>query len=372
MVNWINDVTELERYCERLKEGVPIAIDTESDHFMSYRPRTCVIQICVEGDVAFVDALKFEGDQLSALSKICENENHLIILHSASNDIREMHRDFGSLFNSVFDTQIAMQFLNYEKHGLAFLLEKFEGLKISKKYQRYNWRTRPILQAAIDYAADDVLYLDSCRKKLVEELQASGWSDAFNQQCELICDQTRYEEKPFDEEGWRKIKQSKQLPDDETRGTFKSLYLWRHERCIELDRAPLHVLPNDLMAQIAFRRPETKSALKKIRGMNRVKKGDFSAILRAIRFGEGHKEPKRRRSEQDKPNQSYFDRFEKLRAWRNNKSEEISLPSPLIATNALLKALALGLRDGDLLDLHPEFLPWKKERFEDDILKIIS
>lgn len=372
-MKWIKTEKELIAFCNDLDEGARIAIDTESDHFMSYRPRTCVIQICVEGKVSFVDALEFEGRQLDALSDVCEDESYLKYLHSASNDIREMHRDFGTTFNNVFDTQLAMQFLNYEKHGLAYLLEKFEGLKISKKYQRYNWRTRPIISAAMDYAADDVLYLESCSEELKNELQTSGWARAFAEQCELVCDQTRYVEKPFDPEMWRKIKQSKKLSDDQARATFKALYIWRHERCLELDRAPLHVLQNDLLAKIAFRRPDTKSALKRIRGMDRVRKENYSGILNAVRFSEGEKEPKRKRNEGDRPNAAYFDRFEKLRLWRNAKTEALQLPASLIASNTLIQALAEALPDDvSVFENHPDFLNWKYDAFRSEILELIG
>ncbi len=340
---------------------------------MSYRPRTCVIQICVEGKVTFVDALEFERNQLSALSDICEDDSYQKFLHSASNDIREMHRDYGTVFNNVFDTQLAMQFLNYEKHGLAFLLETFEGLTISKKYQRYNWRTRPIIGPAMAYAADDVIYLESCSDKLRTELDESGWDNAFDQQCELVCDQTRYTEKAFDPEMWRKVKSSKKLSDDQSRATFKALYIWRHEKCLELDRAPLHVLQNDLLGQIAFRRPETKAALKKIRGMDRVRNENYSGILKAVRFSEGKREPKRKRNEGERPDAQYFERFEKLREWRNAKTETLQIPASLIASNTLIQALAEALpADESIFSSHPDFLAWKDELFRDEILDLIS
>lgn len=357
-------------FCDGLDPRNAIAIDTESDHFMSYRPQTCVIQICVEGEVSFVDALEFDATGMEPLSEICADPRFEKLLHSASNDLREMHRDYNTVYENIFDTQLALQFLGYEKTGLAFLLEEFGGLKISKKYQRYNWRTRPIHPVAIDYAAADVLYLESCRDALVTLLKKSPFYDAFNQQCEMVAAHTRYQEKEFDEEGWRRIKQAKTISDDLTRGTFKQLYIWRHETCQRVDRAALHLFQNDTMKRVAFHRPTTLKALRKIRGVDKMYRRYYRDILNVIEEAEGLELPKSPPRKSHYPKQEDVERFERIRKWRNAKSEEIGLPPGLIANNSLIQALANALpNDVTIFETHYEFLPWKAQ-FRDEILKL--
>ena len=106
---WIDTPEQLADYCDAV--DADLAIDTESDHFFGYRPQCCLIQLGTETDIALVDAMALDSDDLEPLVEICEDPSVEKLLHSAANDILELHRDFGFTFTQVFDTQIAAQFV---------------------------------------------------------------------------------------------------------------------------------------------------------------------------------------------------------------------------------------------------------------------
>ena len=51
-------------------------------------------------------------------------------MHGADYDVVSLKRDYDCEINSLFDTAIAAQWFNYEKWGLANLIEKHFGLTL--------------------------------------------------------------------------------------------------------------------------------------------------------------------------------------------------------------------------------------------------
>ena len=66
-----------------------------------------------------------------------------------TNDIVWLHRDFGLRVANVFDTSEAARVLQLPNIGLAFLLNKFLGVRIDKSLRAEDWRRRPLPQAMV-------------------------------------------------------------------------------------------------------------------------------------------------------------------------------------------------------------------------------
>ncbi len=60
----------------------------------------------------------------------------------------------------VFDTQIAAPLLGFQENpGYAMLVSSLLNVNLNKAHTRADWSKRPLTDAEIEYAADDVIYL---------------------------------------------------------------------------------------------------------------------------------------------------------------------------------------------------------------------
>ncbi len=113
----------------RLEEAPGIALDTEADSLHHYFEKVCLIQLAAGEENAIVDPLC--GMDLSPLLALLARKP--LILHGADYDLRMMRLTFGFLpEGEVFDTMLAARLLGYAAFGLASLVERFFGVRLSK------------------------------------------------------------------------------------------------------------------------------------------------------------------------------------------------------------------------------------------------
>jgi ribonuclease D len=66
----------------------------------------------------------------------------------------------GELPQNIFDTQLAATVLGHgDQIGYGNLVKACLNVELEKAHSRTDWTQRPLEQAQIDYAADDVRYL---------------------------------------------------------------------------------------------------------------------------------------------------------------------------------------------------------------------
>src|SRR2546422_4710612 len=83
-------------------------------------------------------------------------------------------RDYGFRAVRVFDTRIAAQLAGEPAVGLAALLEKYVGVKLTKDHQKGDGSRRPLPPAMLEYAAADTRHLPALREALRARLVTPG------------------------------------------------------------------------------------------------------------------------------------------------------------------------------------------------------
>ena len=79
-----------------------------------------------------------------------------------------MLRAVGKAPRKLFDVQLAAGFCSNEyPSAYGSVVNKFLGLKVAKGEQRTDWRKRPLTDAQINYALEDVRHLRPLYNKLV-------------------------------------------------------------------------------------------------------------------------------------------------------------------------------------------------------------
>ncbi len=374
-LNWIDTADDLANFCKSIGKK-PLAVDTESDHFHAYNAQVCLIQLATEEAAALVDPLALEAHEMAPLFEILEDQEVCKVLHAARNDIIEMDRDYGVGLNNLFDTQIAARFLNYERNSLNWMLEELIGVDTGDQYQRYDWTTRPLPEEVQRYAGDDVRHLLELRQRFTEELKEEGWFEAFNQQCTYVAGASVHRSKEFDPEKWRKLRGADRL-NGRDRAALAALFKYRHQLCEELNQSAVTFFPNAALMRLVKYKPTDLGQMANIKGMPQALVDDHGqGIIDVIAASKAdpippEELPDDERDRRPRPSEAERARYNALRKWRNQKADQLQIPSPFIGTNATfgeLAAAAPGTVD-ELLRIDG-ILPWHCELFGDDLLAI--
>ncbi|TFH04147.1 MAG: ribonuclease D, partial [Spirochaetales bacterium] len=151
----------LDHYESDLKKrGVfEIGMDFEGEfNVHEYGERLCLIQVFDGTDAVIIDPFGLSGERLTSF---LENRNILKIMYDAMGDQSLVSKQFGAKILSIQDLKPAVEILGLEKQDLGSVLQSRLQVEVlnKRRYQMYNWTTRPVAPDALAYALSDVLHL---------------------------------------------------------------------------------------------------------------------------------------------------------------------------------------------------------------------
>ena len=164
---------------ESLLDFNEISIDTETTGLNLFRDRLCLIQISVSKKECHL--VKFDKSNLNNLKcknliKTLENKKVKKIFHFARFDLAVIKKFLGVKCENIFCTKIASRLVRTytDKHGLRELCKELLDIDLNKSQQSSDWSAEILSENQLKYAASDVLYLASIKKKLLEMLKREG------------------------------------------------------------------------------------------------------------------------------------------------------------------------------------------------------
>ncbi|KAJ8906747.1 hypothetical protein NDN08_003236 [Rhodosorus marinus] len=190
---FVEDEADFEIMLEKLMGEKEIAVDLENHSERSYQVRfiealltnkaahvpstqgfCCLMQISTRSEDFVIDAIKLRSKMIRMLPIFCDPEV-VKVLHGANHDVQWLERDFGLYIVNLFDTFASTKLLELQG-SLAFLLEFFCDVKNSnkKKFQRSDWRVRPLPEDQMNYARSDTHYLLYIYDRLRSMLNEKG------------------------------------------------------------------------------------------------------------------------------------------------------------------------------------------------------
>ena len=148
--------------------GNLVAVDTETMGLVCRRDRVCLVQLSSgNGDAHLV---KFNGSSYAApnLRKVLSGPDVVKIFHFARFDVAAIRHCFGMWAAPCYCTKIASRLVRTytNHHGLKDLCYELLGVKINKAQQSSDWGREVLTAEQLNYAATDVIYLHSIKKKL--------------------------------------------------------------------------------------------------------------------------------------------------------------------------------------------------------------
>ncbi|KAI0987594.1 hypothetical protein GJ496_007695 [Pomphorhynchus laevis] len=261
----VNSKKQLCEMVESLKLCKDIAIDLEHHSLRSYMGFTCLIQISTRAADFIVDAFSLR-EHLHLLNEITTNSSILKVFHGADNDIVWLQKDFGVYVVNMFDTHQAARILGFPYLSLSYLLKRYCDVDTAKRYQRADWRVRPLPSELVDYARTDTHYLlyiyDLLRNELVEKgTTTNNLLHTVYDRSKCIC-LKKYEKPMFQDTDFLKlVKNSCRVFNSRQLHALKLLYAWRDRVAREEDESVDYVLPNHMLMKIAEYLPKEKQGI---------------------------------------------------------------------------------------------------------------
>lgn len=168
-----NDVVEFRKYLQRNEIAI-VAMDFESEsNLHEYGEKLCLIQIYDGSRFFIVDPFNISRDEIAGL---LEDKKLVKLFYGCESDLSLAYKQYQAKVKSVLDLKNMVDVLNFDKKGLDSVLSSVLGVSINdkKRYQMYNWTTRPVRKEALEYALSDVEHLFELNKRLMERIVAEG------------------------------------------------------------------------------------------------------------------------------------------------------------------------------------------------------
>lgn len=343
----IAEYSALLEFVENLAPFDRIGLDTEADSLHCYFEKLCLIQISIPGHDVLIDPLA-EMSKEPLWEAILDKE---LVLHGMDFDVRMLRRAGHGEVRRVFDTMIAARLIGIKEFSLAALILRYFGVTLAKGSQKANWARRPLQPHMAEYAVNDTRYLLELSQILEGELSRLGRTEWFEQICRKTLAMAHVDRERDLENQWR-IAGSAALRGRET-AILRELWLWRDEEARRSDRPPFHILQNSDLLEASRRLHRGDSVyFKHLRG-SRLERF-HQAIEKALSLPE-EGWPKYVCKPRLRPTLDQQRLFSEFKARRDKAAEKLEIDPTLIASKAVMEALAENPEEA-LNNL----LPWQR------------
>ncbi|MDO6540559.1 ribonuclease D [Alteromonas stellipolaris] len=254
----------LNSVCNLAQQQKAVALDTEFVRTRTLSPQLGLIQLYDGHQLVLIDPLAI--DDLSPFIALMENTSVVKVLHSCSEDLETFLTAFNTVPTPVFDSQFAASILGLGASlGYAKLVELLCDVSLDKGESRTDWIARPLREAQLSYAANDVLYLLPCYEHLVEKINEAGKLDWVYQEIAQLADKKR-SQMP-EEFAYMQIKNNWRLSKEQLT-VLQALAAWRLATARKKDMALNFVFKEIHLYEAARLMPSSKSGLSQLHGVN--------------------------------------------------------------------------------------------------------
>ena len=202
-------------------------------------------------------------------------------MHAPAGDLLLFATRYGVRATSVFDTQLAAGFVG---HGISMaydrLVERVTGVTLTHNETFSDWSRRPLTEAQIQYAADDVRYLFAVADALLAKLDSMGrrsWAE--DEITRRYGPEATIEPDP--QRAYLKVARRGRLSGRQL-ASLRAVAAWREEEARTRDLPPGWVLKDPSVVEVARRSPQDAAALGRLRGLGNLSASAAQRLLEAL------------------------------------------------------------------------------------------
>jgi ribonuclease D len=339
---WIDQGEPLASLAHTLATHASIGLDTEFLRERTFFPKLCLLQLAAGDAVWCVDALRSGG--LETLVPPLTAGAPRKVIHAARQDLEAFYLTVKRVISPVFDTQIAAGCIGLKPQiGYADLVKTLLGVTLAKGQTRTDWSKRPLSAEQLQYAADDVRYLNEIASRLTERLKALGRERWVLEDCAALEDPELYEPDP--ERAWRRLRNLNQLPPA-AQARVRALAVWRERMARERDLPRGWIVDDAGIFKIALANPGTRAALSAALSPPRpMNDGLAEGLLEALRRAPPEEAADRELARDSRPTPEQRALINRLAAVVDARAADLGVSAEILAPRGELKALAMGERE---------------------------
>lgn len=277
----ITEQSAFDELCDHIVQSGAVAFDTEFVSEFTYRPELCLVQLATRERCVAVDP--YEVTDLSRWWEIMADDQTSIIVHGGREEVRYCLAFAAAPPGKLWDVQVA-EGLRSRSFPLGYeaLVKRVLGRTAHGRETRTDWRRRPLTEPQIAYALDDVHHVLEIWDKQRRSLQSQKRLHWVEAEFQRMIDEVAAERGP---NAWQRLPGLQRLSSKEL-AVVKAIYEWRDAEGAARNRPVRKILRDDLVVELARRRPTTEADLLACRDLNRPEyKKAAPAMLEAIAGG---------------------------------------------------------------------------------------
>lgn len=260
----IVDNQALAELCEDASKSEYITLDTEFIRERTFFPILALVQISwADRAPVLIDPLKITDWE--PFHRLLLDPNIVKVFHSGRQDLEIFFFQMKAMPVNIFDTQIAASMCGLgDQIGYSSLVDRLLSVKLAKGSSYTNWLQRPLSDAQLSYARDDVLYLPAVYLRLVKLAREKGRISWIEQEMKDQLCAKLFEPDP--NQLWRKVKKASSLRGRNL-AVLQAFARWRYEIAQEMDKPLRFVLSDEVMVEVCKLDRLTPEQLRARRGI---------------------------------------------------------------------------------------------------------
>jgi len=279
VIEHLRDPADVEAFAAEARSEGRLALDTEFVWERTYSPVPCLLQLATANRLAVLDPL--EDVDVGPIAQLVGDPAVQLVMHAPAGDLLLFATRYGVRATSVFDTQLAAGFVG---HGISMaydrLVERVAGVTLTHNETFSDWSRRPLTDAQIQYAADDVRYLFAVADALLAKLDEMGrrsWAE--DEITRRYGPDATIEPDP--QRAYLKVARRGRLSGRQL-ASLRAVAAWREEEARTRDLPPGWVLKDPSVVEVARRSPQDAAALGRLRGLGNLSAAAGQRLLEAL------------------------------------------------------------------------------------------
>ena len=164
------------------------AIDTEFERSRTFYLNPALLQISCDDQVYLVDIA------IPEIADVVLKPVKGLVLHSGSEDLELYHQVTACKPELVYDTQVAAALSGYGLHtSYLNLVKDLMGVELDKGMSRSDWLARPLSDKQLQYAVEDIAYLEAFKQILTPKFTEKGLDALFAVLMKQMIDQLAHD-----------------------------------------------------------------------------------------------------------------------------------------------------------------------------------